>query len=87
MVLTGSFVFSHTYQMFKNITSWEEWKNVDPTSYDQGCIKNTEDVCGPISLWYNYLLPISPWIEKTNFELIRDYPSVQIPEREESDEI
>lgn len=87
MVLTGSFVISHSFQMFKNITSWEEWKNVDSSAYDQGCIKNTEDVCGPISKWYTYLLPISPWVEKTNYELIRDYPSVQIPEREESSEL
>lgn len=87
LVLTGSFVISHTLQMFKNITSWEEWKNVDPASYDQGCIKNTEDVCGPISKWYTYLLPISPWVEMSNIELIENYPTVQIPEREESSEL
>ncbi|KAK8891822.1 hypothetical protein M9Y10_029044 [Tritrichomonas musculus] len=87
LVLTGSFVISHTLQMFKNITSWEEWKNVDPASYDQGCIKNTEDVCGPISKWYTYLLPISPWVEMSNIELIENYPTIQIPEREESSEL
>lgn len=84
---TGIFACSHTKQMCDNQTTWEIWKKVDPKAYDQGCIKNVEDVCGPISKWYTYPCPISPFTQITNNELIENYPSVTIPPKEVSDKI
>ena len=75
LFLTGSFCIQHSIQMFQNQTSWENWKSIDKKYFDEGFVKNVEDVCGPISKWYTYLLPISPWTEKTNTELVSEYPS------------
>ena len=71
--LTGSFVVSHLCGVFNNQTQWEEWRKYSTSKYSEGCIKNIEDVFGPIKYWYLYLLPISPWKEYTNEELIKDY--------------
>ncbi|OHT12365.1 DHHC zinc finger domain containing protein [Tritrichomonas foetus] len=73
-LFTGSFCLSHTHQMLVNQTSWEEWKYIDSSYFDEGVKKNIEDVCGPMSKWYTYFCPISPWIGKTNEELISNYP-------------
>lgn len=73
LLMTGSFTCTHTYQMFTNQTSWEEWKGIDSSRFDRGFKENVEDVCGPWSKWYTFLLPISPWTNFTNSELVKDY--------------
>ncbi|OHT03360.1 DHHC zinc finger domain containing protein [Tritrichomonas foetus] len=81
MILTGTFMCSHSYQMCINQTSWEDWNKLDYSRYDRGCIENVTDVCGPWSGWYTFLLPISPWTKYTNNELIKGYsPYGQIRE-------
>lgn len=73
MMLTGSFVCSHTYGVLVNQTQWEEWRKCSRDKYSQGWVKNVEDVFGPIRYWYTYLLPVSPWKGYTNEELIENY--------------
>lgn len=73
LLMTSSFACTHSYQMCINQTSWEDWKGYDSSRFDRGCKENIADVCGPWSKWYTFLLPISPWTNYTNNELVKDY--------------
>jgi hypothetical protein len=73
LLLTGTFVLSHCRTMCDGTTSWEEWNHVQD-GFDRGCVKNTEDMCGPCDQWYLYPLPVSPWTGRSNDELVADYP-------------
>ena len=59
--------------MIINQTIWEEQNKIDESKFDRGVYKNIEDVCGPWSKWYTFLLPISPWTEFSNVDLVKDY--------------
>ena len=73
MILTGTFMCSHTFQMFQNITSYEADQGFDSSAFDKGCKNNIADVCGPFSKWYTFLLPISPWEGMSNTDLAKEY--------------
>jgi hypothetical protein len=72
-VTTGFFTYSYLRAMCTNTTSWERWNGVDSRRYDQGCVKNSEDVCGSADKWYCWPCPTSPWSGMTNQALIEDY--------------
>ena len=73
VVFTGLFMCSHCSQMCSNVTSWEDWNHVPPDRYDEGCVRNTEDVCGSARQWYLWPCPVSPWTDMSNEELISGY--------------
>ena len=73
LILTGLFMCSHCTQMCNNTTSWEDWNNIPQDRYDQGCLRNTEDVCGSSDQWYLWPCPVSPWTHMSNEELISGY--------------
>ena len=71
--ITAGFLFAYIIKAFTNVTLWEEWNGVDSNRFNRGYIQNIEDVCGPKYQICLYPFPISPWKNKTNFELIQDY--------------
>lgn len=76
LLMTASFACSQMWMACHNVTSWEEWNNIDPSRFDTGsCLGNCEDICGPKKQWYLWFLPVSPWEEKTNDDLIKNYSS------------
>jgi len=73
LLLTSTFAFSSIFAVFGNVTNWEDWNRINLKRYDHGCINNIEDVCGPKSHFWSWLLPISPWIHVSNNQLIENY--------------
>jgi hypothetical protein len=73
-MLTGTFTVSSICSVCRNQTSWEQWNGVDRRRFDQGCLNNLEDVCGPRAGWHLYPCPVSPWKGMSNDDLVRDYP-------------
>ena len=75
LLMTGYFTAILTYNMCINRTIWEEQNGIERSKFDRGFYENVADVCGSWSKWYTFLLPISPWTELTNEELVKNYQS------------
>lgn len=58
--------------IFINYTSWESWNDVDLNQYNKGLKYNFQDVFGTRNI-LTWLLPVSPFIDMTNKELIKNY--------------
>ena len=68
---TVSFSYSSLKSLIKNQTSWEEWNDIDPKTFDEGTINNCKDSCGNnYCLW---LCPTQPFSGKRNDELMSKY--------------
>lgn len=73
LLMTGTFTGIHLFQLSVNQTTWEEQNGIEESKYDKGFYENVADVCGPWSKWYTFLLPISPWSNFSNSDLIQNY--------------
>lgn len=56
----------------KNSTAYEQMKLLR-TDYDNGIIKNFEEICGSIGKWYLWILPISPFSSIPSNDLAAQY--------------
>lgn len=75
LFLVASFSVMHLRLMINNTTSWERWNHISEEKYDRGSIiKNSEDICGPSSNMLMWVLPTSPFKDKSNDFLVKDYP-------------
>ena len=73
-IFTGSFAVSHILNAASNITSWEDWNNIDPKRFDKGNIwNNFEEIFGPKKKWWLWCLPVSPFKNISNAELVSIY--------------
>ena len=72
-MLTGYFCVSSIINMVQGVTEWETYKRILPSAFDRGWLANTEDVCGPSSQLFCWLLPVSPWQGLTNEEISAGY--------------
>jgi hypothetical protein len=73
LVMTCMFVASHCQGMCRNQTSWEIWNAIDPGRFDQGCVKNTEDVCGDKKGCCCWCCPVSPWKGIAAAQIVAEY--------------
>ena len=60
-----------------NVTSWEGWNDVDKTQYGKGLLYNLQDVFGQKNM-LTWLLPISPFGNLSNEDLIKNYDEYNI---------
>jgi hypothetical protein len=73
LLLTASVTLGQCWSMCRGSTSWEEWNHIDFDVFDRGCLKNVEDMCGSSEMWWLWAWPVSPWVGKTNDELVQGY--------------
>lgn len=67
------FLYSGLHSAFINQTSWEEWNNFPPNTYDRGRQKNLEDVFGKWNGVCDCLCPTDPFSQFTNEDLAAEY--------------
>jgi hypothetical protein len=72
-LMTIGFACDLGYGILINQTSWENWNNISSHRFNKGIIRNIEDVCGSRREWWQWLLPISPWKDKSNEDMIAEY--------------
>lgn len=61
--------------LVKGYTTLEGMMKIDLKRFDNGCIKNFEDVFGPVNQIHCWLCPTNPWKSKTNDEIVENYVS------------
>lgn len=74
-IMTGHIFFESFVHSLKNVTNWEGWNHIDPTTFQkENCIENLKDVFGETSacLWF---CPVSPWKNQTDYDISINYPS------------
>lgn len=70
-----SFSFAAACTVISGVTFWELQNKIPKEKVSRSLKENIEDVFGPLSIWYTYLLPYSPWKEMTNDQLVSKYVS------------
>ena len=70
-----TFLSHSCFQVMKGITTHEASLRIDPATFSRGCPANVADVCGPCKCCPIYVLPVYPWGNKTNEELLEGYVS------------
>lgn len=75
--MTMQFAYSVWNNAKKNITSWEEWNNIKYGFEQETESDNIADLFGPDHRWWKVILPINPWKNMSNADLIKDYPTYQ----------
>lgn len=76
-VLSAYRAFITLKSIITNYTSWERWNDVDPNQYNKGLKYNLQDVFGTGNV-LTWLLPISPFSDMNNKELIKNYDEYNI---------
>ena len=76
-LLLITFFVSNMIDISLNRTFWEQWNGIDYTIFNQGIIKNFEDVFGSSRYFWCWICPFSPWRHKSNDDLSSAYPSYQ----------
>ena len=78
LMMTGSFTFETIYNLSTNITSFEKM-SMDRRKISHrpkyNCKESWEEVCGPISQWYTYLIPWSPYHNVDEYDMIYEHIS------------
>ena len=68
-----SYFISNIINISVNRTTWEQWNDVNVSSFNTGLCSNIEDVFGSRKHFYCWICPSSPWVDKSNDDIMQSY--------------